>query len=87
MELLIDTCTAMGLKRFKPVDFANIINGEEGTKVVAFRSVIAIEHESCTRQAWPSWSTGLEWSSWSCWWTSVRHGGWRASKLNISQMC
>jgi hypothetical protein len=85
MELLVDTCTAMGLKGFKPVDFANIINGEEGIKVTLL-SLIAAEHKSCTQKAWPSWSTGLGWSSWSCWWTSVRHGGWRPSKLKISQM-
>jgi hypothetical protein len=40
MELLVDTCTAMGLKRFKPQEISNILNGEEGQVV----SVIACEH-------------------------------------------
>jgi hypothetical protein len=30
MELLVDTCTAMGLKGFKPQNISNFINGEEG---------------------------------------------------------
>jgi hypothetical protein len=30
MELLVDTCTAMGLKGFKPQNLSNTINGQEG---------------------------------------------------------
>jgi hypothetical protein len=44
MELLVDTCTAMGLKRFKPQDISNIINGQEGIKVATLVCVIAAEH-------------------------------------------
>jgi hypothetical protein len=40
MELLVDTCTAMGLKGFKPQAISNILNGEEGQVV----SMIACEH-------------------------------------------
>jgi hypothetical protein len=29
MELLVDTCTAMGLKGFNPQGLSTIINGEE----------------------------------------------------------
>jgi hypothetical protein len=29
MELLVNTCTAMGLKGFKPQEISNIINGQE----------------------------------------------------------
>jgi hypothetical protein len=47
MELFVDTCTAMGLKRFNPQAISNIINGEKGTKVVTFSSVIASKDESC----------------------------------------
>jgi hypothetical protein len=44
MELLVDTCTALGLKGFKPQGISNIINGEEGTKVAPLVCVIAAEH-------------------------------------------
>jgi hypothetical protein len=33
MELLVDTCTGMGLNGFKPQGLANILNGEQRVDV------------------------------------------------------